>query len=139
MQQSTGELGQRGLTSSSTFSEVGRSYRIYDSSCSHCFVLQELFDNFDYHSSMDILNNDGKPPENCSHLEIVLRYFERNCGWLFDSILSCFAVQVSITLLQLAYSWSQQVVLVLNDLFFGDMCTDHLKRTKYRKGNLEVV
>lgn len=139
MQQSIGELGPRGLTSSPTISEVGRCYRFYDSSCSHCFVLQELFDHFDYHSGVDILNNEGKNPENCSHWEIVLRYFERNCSWLFDSILSCFAVQVSITLLRLTYSWSQQVVLVLNDLFVGDMSVEHLKRTRYHTGNLEVV
>lgn len=140
MQQSIGELGQWGIaTSSPAFSEVGRCYRIYDSRCSHCFVLQELFDHFDYRSSVDILNNEGKTPDSCSRWEIALRCFERNCGWLFDSILSCFAVQVSITLLQLTYSWSQQVVLILNDLVVGDMSTEHLKRTGYRVGNLEVV
>ena len=140
MQQSAGKLGHtRGISSSSTVSEVGRCYRIYDSSCSHCFVLQELFDNFDYHSGVDILSNEGKKHENCSHLEILLRCFQQNCGWLFDSILSCFAVQVSITLLQLTYSWSQQVVLVLNDLFVGDMSMEHSKRTKYHMGNLEDV
>ena len=140
MQQSTGELGQRGTAASSpAFSEVGRCYRIYDSRCSHCFVLQELFDNFDYHSSVDILNNEGKTPDSGSQWEIALRYFERNCGWLFDSILSCFAVQVSITLLRLTYSWSQQVILVLNDLFVGDMSMEHVKKTRYRMGNLEDV
>jgi len=140
MQQSTGEFGQRGSsTSSPAFSEVGRCCRIYDSRCSHCFVLQELFDHFDYHSSVDILNNEGKRLGSSSRWEISLRYFERNCGWLFASILSCFAVQVSITLLQLTYSWSQQVILILNDLFVGDMSTEHLKRTRYTVGNLEVI
>ena len=142
MQQPTGELGQRGIaTSSWVFSEVGRCYRIYDSRCSHCLVLQELFDHFDYNSSVDILSNEEKTPDRSysSRWEIALRCFERNCGWLFDSILSCFAVQVSITLLQLTYSWSQQVILILNDLFIGDMSVEHLKRTTYRVGNLEVV
>ena len=139
MQQSIGELGPTGLTASPTVSEVGRCHRFYDSSCSHCFVLQELFDHFDYHSGVDILNNEGKNSENCSHWEIALRSFERNCSWLFDSILSCFAVQVSITLLRLTYSWSRQVAMVLNDLFVGDMSVEHLKRTRYHTGNPEVV
>jgi len=140
MQQSN-ELshGQRGPLSSAKFSEVGRCNRVYDSRCSHCFVLQELFDNFDYHSRVDILNKIEKMNENGSHLEMIVRYFERNCGWLFESFLSCFAVQVSITLLQLTYSWSQQVLLVLNDLFVGEMSVERLKRTEYSGGNLEVV
>lgn len=139
MQQSSGDLEQRGLHSSPTVSEVGHCNWIYDRSCSHCFVLQELFDNFDHHSSVDIMNSEVKTQENASHLEIFLLHFERNCGWLFGSILSCFAVQVSITLLQLTYSWSQQVILVLNDLFIGDVSMDELKRTRNRMGNLEVV
>lgn len=141
MQQSENELsqGQHGLHSSSKFPEIGRCYRVYDSRCSHCFVLQELFDNFDYHSRVDILKNGGKTAENGSHLETILRYFERNCGWLFESFLSCFAVQVSITLLQLTYSWSQQMLLILNDLFVDDMSVKQLKRTDYTLGSLEVV
>ena len=145
MEQSTSDLGQRGITTSSpALSEVGHCYRIYDSRCSHCFVLQELFDHFDYNSSVDILSNEEKTPDRSysSRWEIALRYFERNCGWLFDSILSCFAVQplpFSITLLQLTYSWSQQVISILNDLFIGDMSVEHLKRTTYRVGNLEVI
>ena len=101
-------LGQCGFLSESSakFSEVGRCNRIYDSSSSHCFLLQELFDNFDYHSRVDILKNSEKTVGSDSHLEVILRCFERSSGWFFESFLSCFAVQVSITLLQLAYSWS---------------------------------
>lgn len=134
-------LGQCGFLSESSakFSEVGRCNRIYDSSSSHCFLLQELFDNFDYHSRVDILKNSEKTVGSDSHLEVILRCFERSSGWFFESFLSCFAVQVSITLLQLAYSWSQQVILALNDLFVGDTSVEQLKRTQYKLGNLEVV
>lgn len=139
MEQSVVDYGHRGIEHSSpTISKVGPCNRIYDRSCSHCFVLQELFDNFDHHSRVDILNSDGNTSINASHLEI-LRYFGRHCGWLFNSILSCFAVQVSLTVLQIVYSWSQQVILVFNDLFVGDVSVEELKRTRNRMGNLEVV
>lgn len=139
MQQSSVDHGERGIEhSSSTVSKIGSCDRIYDRSCSHCFVLQELFDNFDYHSRVDLLTSGGNTSVDASHLKI-LRYIGRHCGWLFNSILSCFAVQVSITVLQVVYSWSQQFVLVLNDLFVSDMPMEQLKRTNYRLGNPEVI
>lgn len=139
MQQSSVDHGERGIEhSSSTVSKIGPCDRIYDRSCSHCFVLQELFDNFDYHSRVDLLTSEGNTSVDASHLKI-LRYIGRHCGWLFNSILSCFAVQVSITVLQVVYSWSQQFVLVLNDLFVSDMPMEQLKRTNYRLGNPEVI
>ena len=141
MQQLPNQLsyGQCGIHSSAKFFEVGRGNRVYDGRCSRCFVLQELFDNFDHHSRLDILKSGEKTAENGSYLKVILRYLIRNCGWFFESFLSCFAVQVSITLLQLTYSWCQQVALVLNDLFVGDTFVEQLKRRDFTLGNLEVV
>lgn len=132
--------GQCGFHSSSKLLEVGRSNRVYDNRCARCFVLQELFDNFDHNSRLDILKSNEKTTENDSQLDKILRYLERNCGWFLESFLSCFAVQVSLTLLQLTYSWCQQLVLVLNDLFVGDIIVEQLtKRKEFTLGNLEVV
>lgn len=131
---------RRWLCESSTgFSQVVRCNRVYDSNCSHCSVLQELFNNFDYHSRVDIVNKSEKPVENETHLEEMLRYLDRIFSWLFEPFLSCFAVQVSITLLQLAYVWSQQVILILDDLFAGHLSVERVERTNYKLGNLEVV
>lgn len=134
---------RRWLCESSTgFSQVVRCNRVYDSNCSHCSVLQELFNNLDYHSRVDIVNianKSEKPVENETHLEEMLRYLDRIFSWLFEPFLSCFAVQVSITLLQLAYVWSQQVILILDDLFAGHLSVERVERTNYKLGNLEVV
>ena len=147
MQQSykEGSLGQGQpwrSTPSERISEAGLGNRLYDSRCSHCFVLQKLFDSFNHHRGMDILNGGHNRQESKLHLEFV-DYFQRHCGCLFEtfvnSFLSCFAVQVSVTLLHLAYSWSTQAIALLNDLLAGETWYSHLQETKCCASNLEIV
>lgn len=134
--------GQYGTYSTAKFLEVSRGNRDYDSHYSSCSVLQELFDTFNHNSRLDILNSAEENTEYKfnSHLQEIWRSLGHNCGRVFESLLSCFAVQVSITLFRATYSWSQQLILVLNDLFVSDTPDEHwTRRTDFALGKVEVV
>ena len=88
---------------------------------------------------VNIINKSERTVENETHLQAMLRYLDGIFSWLFEPFLSCFAVQVSITLLQLVYVWSQQVILIFDDLFAGHLSVERVERTNYKLDNLEVV
>lgn len=131
---------QFGSHSAAKFPEVGRGDWNYDRHCSRCFVLQELFDTFDNNSYLDILNSANENCERDSHLDEIWRCLDSTCGGIFQSFLSCFAVQVSITLFHITYSWMQQLFLVLNDLFLSETSDQQwTKRTDFVVVEVEVV
>lgn len=132
--------GQFGSYSASKFLEVGRGDRNYDRHCSRCFVLQELLDTFDNNSHLDILNSVDENSERDSHLDEIWRCLDSTCGGIFESFLSCFAVQVSITLFHMTYSWIKQLFLVLNELFLCETSDQQwTKRTDFVVVEVEVV
>ena len=112
-------------------------HKLHDRTCADFHILQELFDNFDYHSSLDNVKTEEKTA--MRRLEFVREHF-----WLCDLLLysfpSCFVVHLSYSALKIVYSWVGQLLTIWTELFIENTASSFLWRSdKYQQDYLLAV